>query len=141
MPGTRARRAREYRAWARSLELIGQPPAPADCFKHRLVDLVYFVYLVHLVSFVQPKNQTARQTRATSPFSHLTRHGLLELADIGHDRSGNLRQRQYLVHPAELDRLLRHTEDHATGFVLGDRIRTGLFHGQHSLRAIAAHSR
>jgi hypothetical protein len=58
MPGTRARRAREYRAWARSLELIGQPPAPADCFKHRLVDLVYFVYLVHLVSFVQPKNQT-----------------------------------------------------------------------------------
>ena len=35
MPGTRARRAREYRARARSLELIGQPPTPADCFKHR----------------------------------------------------------------------------------------------------------
>src|SRR5882672_1949446 len=65
MPGTRARRAREYRAWARSLELIGQRPTPADCFKQRLVALVYFVYLVHLVSFVQAKTRQTRQTRQT----------------------------------------------------------------------------
>ena len=30
MPGTRARRAREYRAGARSLELIGERPTPPD---------------------------------------------------------------------------------------------------------------
>ena len=35
MPGTRARRAREYRAWARSLELIGQSPTPANCVEYR----------------------------------------------------------------------------------------------------------
>jgi hypothetical protein len=52
MPGTRARRAREYRAWARSLELIGQRPTPANCVEHRLVDLVCFVYLVYLVHLV-----------------------------------------------------------------------------------------
>jgi hypothetical protein len=34
MPGTRARRAREYRAWARSLELIGQRPTPANSVEH-----------------------------------------------------------------------------------------------------------
>jgi hypothetical protein len=34
MPGTRARRAREYRAEARSLELIGERPTPANCVKH-----------------------------------------------------------------------------------------------------------
>ena len=60
MPGTRARRAREYRAWANSLELIGQRPTPADRFKHSLVDLVYFVHLVYLVypvSLVKPNKQ------------------------------------------------------------------------------------
>ena len=30
MPGTRARRAREYRAGASSLELIGERPTPAN---------------------------------------------------------------------------------------------------------------
>jgi hypothetical protein len=35
MPGTCARRTREYRAGARSLELIGERPTPADCFEHR----------------------------------------------------------------------------------------------------------
>jgi len=34
MPGTRARRAREYRARARSLELIAQRPTPANCVEH-----------------------------------------------------------------------------------------------------------
>ena len=79
MPGTRARRAREYRARARSLELIGQRPTPADCFKHRLVDLVYFVYLgdlVHLVSFVQPKKPDKRD-KPNKP-----NNGLLTLADF-----------------------------------------------------------
>ena len=33
MPGTRARRRVEYRAWARSLELIGQRPTPANCLE------------------------------------------------------------------------------------------------------------
>ena len=35
MPGTRARRAREYRAGASSRELIGERPTPANCVKHR----------------------------------------------------------------------------------------------------------
>jgi hypothetical protein len=35
MPGTRARRAREYRAGASSLELIGERPTPANCVEHR----------------------------------------------------------------------------------------------------------
>jgi hypothetical protein len=34
MPGTRARRACEYSAWARSFELIGQRPTPANCVEH-----------------------------------------------------------------------------------------------------------
>ena len=49
MPGTGARGAREYRAWTRSLELIGQRPAPADCSEGGLVGLVYLVHLVCLV--------------------------------------------------------------------------------------------
>ncbi len=35
MPGTRTRRAREYRAWARAFELIGQRPTSANCFNYR----------------------------------------------------------------------------------------------------------
>ena len=35
MPGTRAKRANEYRAGACSLELIGERPTAANCFKHR----------------------------------------------------------------------------------------------------------
>ena len=60
MPGTRTRRAREYRPWAISLKLIGQRPTTADGVKHRMVDLVYFVHLVDLVypvSFVKPNKQ------------------------------------------------------------------------------------
>jgi len=76
MPGTRARRAREYRAWARSLELIDQRSTPANCVKRRLVDLVYFVYLVHLVypvSLVQPN----KRDEPNKP-----NNGLLTLADF-----------------------------------------------------------
>src|SRR5437016_2768099 len=35
MPGTRARRASQYRAWARSLKLVGQRPTPANGVKYR----------------------------------------------------------------------------------------------------------
>ena len=33
MPGTRAGRSRQNRAWTRSLELIGQSSTPADCWR------------------------------------------------------------------------------------------------------------
>lgn len=58
MPGTRTRRAREYRPWAISLKLIGQRPTTADGVKHRMVDLVCLVHLVYLVGPVNQINQT-----------------------------------------------------------------------------------
>src|SRR4051812_39441862 len=93
----------------------------------------WFVLFICLVQLINEKNQIP-DTR-NKP---ITRH--LQCTYIGHHRRGNFAQRQDLVYPAELDRLFWHSEHHATGFILGDRISTGLFHLQHPFRAVAAHS-
>ena len=41
----------------------------------------------------------------------------------------------------ERDCLFRHAEDHTTGFVLGDRRRSGIAHFEQTLRAVVSHSR
>jgi len=65
-----------------------------DQWSHFLNTLrVWSVWFIWSVSF----NQKAGETRATDPFSHFTRHCLLELADIGHDRRENLRLRQCVL--------------------------------------------
>src|SRR5215471_7452151 len=48
--------------------------------------------------------------------------------------------RQYLVHGAALDRLLRHAEDHRGGFILGDGVPAGGAHRLDSFDAIVAHA-
>src|SRR5215471_17299827 len=48
--------------------------------------------------------------------------------------------RQYLVHGAALDRLLRHAEDHRGGFILGDGMPAGGAHGLDSFGPVVAHA-
>src|SRR5579862_62866 len=53
----------------------------------------------------------------------------------------NAVQRQNLVDRAGEDRFARHPEHHAARFVLRERARTGLLHGEQSRRAVGAHAR
>jgi hypothetical protein len=43
------------------------------------------------------------------------------------------------VDSAQLDRFLRHAEDYALGFILGDGLGPGVFHFQQSARTIVPH--
>src|SRR5512147_1298497 len=53
--------------------------------------------------------------------------------------TGDIDKRQYLIHAAELDGLLRHTEHDTAPFILGNCKRPGLLHRQQLFGAVSPH--